>query len=378
VSAYPDGWRIAHQTRGLAGRWRKAELITEAEADAIRAEYACPYTSLPGILAWGVFGFSYCVVLGAIALVGTIIGVRELDGVGKGVFFLFAGVAVLFGAEWVIRRWRLMHTGIDDALQFVAAVTLWFGGFSIASEVSGDSDNVLFLTFIAALGLIISVGGLIRYRGTMFLVGSIASSVVLAGVVLFRIIGIAEDLRVTTIMALLWIMYFVAGRAESADESGAWRRQYITARSILLSVFYLIGNEAVATQLYAESEFGGRTGEDLLPFQTVHLVFTAGMPVTCLWLGIVRRRRVLIRVGVVTLIMAVFTFQNHFFEEHVEVFLVATGAFLIIAATMLRNALRRPRRGFTSEKTLDVEFDEAGLNDILYGKLPVAVASNQI
>jgi hypothetical protein len=102
-------------------------------------------------------------------------------------------------------------------------------------------------------------------------------------------------------------------------------------------------------------------GEDI-PFAWLFYILTVVIPVAYLYFGIKKKDIVLIRVSLVAMAFAVFTFKYYFSLGHHEITLTSGGIILIGIAMWLFRHLKTSRNGYTAENILSEKWGSANIS----------------
>jgi hypothetical protein len=102
-------------------------------------------------------------------------------------------------------------------------------------------------------------------------------------------------------------------------------------------------------------------GQDI-PFAWLFYILTVAIPVAYLYFGIKKKNIVLIRVSLVAIAFAVFTFKYYFSLGYHEVTLTVGGIVLIATAMWLFRYLKTPRNGYTAENILSEKWGGANIS----------------
>jgi hypothetical protein len=98
-------------------------------------------------------------------------------------------------------------------------------------------------------------------------------------------------------------------------------------------------------------------GEDI-PFAFLFYAFTVLVPIGYLTHGILKKKILFIRIGVLLLFASVITYKIYYSSGHPEITLTIVGILITSVTIWLINKLKQPVNGFTREQLLTQE----GLN----------------
>jgi hypothetical protein len=241
--------------------------------------------------------------------------------------------------------WASKHykSGVTEGVLY-HAIGFTIGG--LAWLIDGNVPvTLLFATVVFAFSAI-------RFLDLVSTAGAIAA---LAGFVFDMLLDagpVVRGLIPIAIMAVFAPLYFWVVALKRKDEHWPWADVLTVAETLCLLLVYAAGNYLVVRELSVElMGLALEEGEDI-PLAMVFYFLTAGIPLLYLWVGIRKKDLVMLRVSLVALAFAIFTFKYYYGFLRPEVALTIAGAALLAATGWLLYFLRTPRQGYTREPLL--------------------------
>lgn len=127
-----------------------------------------------------------------------------------------------------------------------------------------------------------------------------------------------------------------------------YRSAGLVLRTLGLAVVYLAGNYLVVREGNAEL-LGGAGASQQIPLAPLFYVFTAGIPLAYIGLGLRRPDRLLLTLGLLALTFSIYTLRHYRTLLPPEVAATIGGVGLLAGALAALRYLRTPRHGLTAQ-----------------------------
>lgn len=347
--AYPIQWLDALLTREAAREWQTRGLLTGGQGQAIQEAYPTNFYSPNVFVRIGLAIFCQILLFAVMGLVAMFIEPDTTTGFA--LFSLFWGVVWINVLEhWAIRKSRHYGSGIDDVLLYVGLAAIITGLCNLLPDTAGE------LAY-CCLAWPFLVAGSIRYLDRLVAAAAFVCSLL---IVLLSV----KEIPVAAIYLLPFAgMLFAAGAyvyARHKQRDYAQRHWYGVlgvVEILALVTFYASGNYWVVQDV----------GSELFQIEQVPLgwffwSFTYAVPLLYIYLGLRRKDRLLLDIGLACVAVAVFTFRYYFHILPLAWAATLAGAFLFMLAYFSIRYLRKNAGAYTyesgAEKSLLQEIEE--------------------
>ncbi len=319
--AYNTQWLDALKVREQAGQLHKKGMINQEQLQAIQAQYPVGFYT-PNIFVRVVLAVMCWILSSSIfGLFGvTILTEMVASEEGIGIVLLFFSAVTLAGLEYFIRTGKHYQSGLDDALLYMA-LAAGITGLCLIFSSFDDSLTYFMLAFPVLFF------GAIRYLDKL-----VAALVFLClgGIVFLGLLELGEWVKIVLpfiFMAFSGAACYWLRRNKQKESLRFWEESMTILEGLSLILFYLSGNYLVVREL-SEAWFGVTR----VPGAFLFYLITAAMPLVYIFFGLRYKDRLLLRIGLVLVVAAVFTFKYYFSLGHTEVLITLSGAFLVVLA----------------------------------------------
>ncbi len=363
-SAYNRQWVYNLAVIKEAKRWAKHDFIQADQLNKIKEVYNTPFYH-PNLIIR---------ILLAVATLLALLGVTGL------IFLFFSGtetktiavVSVLYGIISFVMLERFFidnnhyKSGVTEALIYHGC------GFTIGGIAAfGDMENT---SLILIISLLVFAFAAIRY---LDLITTLAAMGSLAGFIFYQCYeadGIFREVIPFIFMIVFMVIYLVGKRYAHRIDLDLWHHNFLVVEAVSLLLIYASGNYLVVRELSVQLMDLTLADEMDIPFAFLFYFFTVVIPVVYLWVGIMRKDMVLLRVSLLVLAFTVFTFKYYYSLGHTEITLTLAGTLLILAAISLLHYLKNVRNGFTRDNLMSSKWANLNVEGFLISQ---TVGGNQ-
>lgn len=334
--AYDRDKLDALETREKAGQWQQKGLLTDDQWQEVQKANDPRFYTPNRFVRIGLAVFCFILMLAAMGLIG--IFADPDTETGLALFGLFWGVVwILILEHWAIRSARHFGSGIDDMLLYVAATVVVA---SLCNLLPYNTD--ILVSYLIAWPVLVL--GAIRYRDRVMAAAAFICSLV----ILFRIVENIPQVA-PYLMPLAGLVFSAAAYrfSRQAEQRRDWRFWYdvlVVVELLALVAFYASGNYWVVQQAGE-----GLFGLPVPPLGWFFWIFTFTVPALYLYLGITRKDRLLLDVGMLCTGAAVFTFRYYFHVLPWAWAAAIAGAVLFLGAYFSIRYLRSHSGAYTYE-----------------------------
>ncbi len=321
---------------------KDSQFIDDAQCSTIISKLALPNTNRNLLVRFGflLLGFLlYSSIAGAIAFV-------SFTGLGdyyQILLYLFSGIGLL-GCELLAKNKYFAH-GLDDA--FILGFQFW-----ICAAISFSIDNGIatFLTMAIA-----GVFCFIRYVNT---VSSILTLIGIAGFfgVLVTELHLLPMLFLPFLMLFIAIgLFFIYQKLSGNSKLLIYKNGITMIQIFSLLLGYFAVNYMVVRVLSEELMGISTTSNNDIPMAWIFYGLTFIFPLVYIAISLIRKDRVLLIVGLLTLAFSIYSIRYYYFIFAPEVELLLGGAILFSIALILIRKLKDKKTGVTFMKARNAQ-----------------------
>ncbi|RAJ88104.1 hypothetical protein CLV59_101869 [Chitinophaga dinghuensis] len=265
----------------------------------------------------GIFVLTMIIAIFSMGLFGLmLLSGNASEGTFRGLLF-FCGIISYAAAELLIKGKHHYKSGADDALIYFSAICIFYGvllGTHYENEIRTSALVITIISVYISLRFADMIATAAAFGGLMWLLYSFIPN---PWVIMIVSLG-------SYLLAVRLKYKYYASNA-------------LVLQSLALLTLYAAGNYFVVREL---------TGRTL----SIFWVSTVLIPLIYLFLGVYKKDRTLLRIGLLLIAAMVFTIRYYHSIAPLEVAMTFAGAGMIAIAYVLLRYLKTPRHGFTSEE----------------------------
>lgn len=362
MKAYNSLWSENNFIQKTAQKWLKQGFLSKEQSSEIEKSHSHDYYDPNIFLKIGLFVFTILAASVSVSLMSIFfISIYETNLNAAFVIqsLIIGGVFFLL-LENLIKRRKLYHSGVDNALIYMA-----LGAFCTAIYFLFENLNPPTWLFLM-LFLPLFTATTIRYAES-----------VACTLTYFLILGIFVTIALESFWGktlLPFIMMIVSAGMYFAVKKLSTRKDYLyyeTCLTILktlsLITFYLGGNYLIAREGNALINNLSLSISPQVAFAPTFYFFTTVIPMVYIFFGLRNRDRLMLILGLITLGFSIFTYKFYFSILPVEITLTVGGILLIALAGGLIHYFKTTKHGFTYQP--DDEFEGFNLEAMLMSQL---------
>lgn len=333
---YNETWIANLNVQNTGRTWLKKKLITSTQFEQITKDFHESFYK-PGIFVkTGLFLFT----LLAGSFFSGFISLFFLENSTDKIFTLISIVCSMcyfFALEYMIRERKLFHSGIDNALLYMAAIAALIPIFL--------SFEHLKLWQYCLVILVVNGFLLIRYADILIAFISLAAMYVMFANIIVSTPQLKPFLPFC-MMLISAIIYFF----NRFNYGSYYANCQIVIKIVTLVVFYLGGNYYVVREGNAMLSNLLTPIAPQIPFSLLFYILTVAIPLIYIFLGLKNKDRILLITGLLTTAFSVFTYRYYFDIIPMEIILVLAGCALILLTVFCIKFLKTSRFGISDEK----------------------------
>ena len=273
-------------------------------------------------------------------------------------FMVFGGAVYWLLEQVVIRQKSFFRAGVDDALLYYALGSMLGGIFLLLASAGLKLPTATY--FLIPLPFL--AWATIRFTDTLSTVVLFVCFMAFVFFIMLSLGTLGKTGLPFVVMGVSISLLLLSNRLLTRKDLDLWAPNLLILKSLSLATFYLGGNYLIVRELsIALLDTQLKPGADI-PFAFLFYFLTVAIPIAFAFQGIRKRDAVFIRMALLALAFAIFTFKHYFVPASYELFLTIIGALMILAAIAIMNYLKQPVNGFTHkslfrrrQKSLDAE-----------------------
>ncbi|MBB3054769.1 hypothetical protein [Mucilaginibacter gotjawali] len=375
--SYNKTWLASLRVKAQLHQELKQGNITKEEFAAFNEKYPVGFYT-PNILGRiGLFILTIVIIVFTDALLSQMVG-QAAERAG---WFCFLSLLSYTALELLVHFKFHYRSGVDDALLVLSGIVftgtvyyLIYGGSG-----SGSTDKLAFseIVFIVSLWLTIRFNDMLA---AAFCSGAFF------GIILFGWTRTGSMGVATAPFVIMFAAAFVFLRLTYYKNKKAlinYQNSLLIAQIVGLVVFYAAGNYYVVQVLGDELKGIDSSTHTAVPFAVFFWAWTMLLPLIYIAIGLMRKDKLFIRLGMVLVAAAVITYKNYYHLLPVDVEFTIAGAALLALVYGITRYLKTPKHGFTKEDIdEDIKADEINVESVIVGSefsdTPTAPADNGV
>jgi hypothetical protein len=353
MSLYSRDEERAVRTERLVEDWTRSGLLLPEQRARMLPELRVEFRRTNKFIRITLFLFGFLIVNAAAGLVAVFL---DFDDSAASWLALVAAAGCFLAAHQMVRRYRLYHFGIEEAVA-IAAVS--FGAiFAATAFVSGFSAAA---AFAAA-----SAGALVLFTHFGYAYAGVAA-VVFAPLVVFDIAG-SDTVRRLLALVMLLTIFFIARERRVDHDPDYPADAYALLEGVAWAAMYLIANLKLSSWLSIPDEV------PVFYWGTYVVIWL--LPIAGLWMAIRDRHRWMLDVNILLALATLMSNKPYLGAEQKAWDPIVFGATLMVVAVGLRRWLAAgpdgSRRGFVAARILASEQERIALAGSLTALAPGA------
>jgi hypothetical protein len=339
--AYNKTWLDHLLVRAACRKAFGRQQLGEQEWKNIQDAYAVGFYTPNFFIRCGLFLLTLIIALFTFGLICLVF----IDGIESSIegISIFFGLLTYAGLELMVQQKHHLRSGVTEALIWTSAGTL-FAGFSYLLQL-GDLANCVLL-------FLLSTWFTIRFADT---ISSLISFLSLLATLLYASIHAGDLMRSLApflLMAASLTTYLFTRKSKLRQKLRHYRPCMEAVELCSLLTLYAAGNFFVIAQLNSKLLANGAPVSHI-PFAWIFWIFTCAIPPAYIVVGLIKKDRMLYRVGLFLLVAVVFTVKYYFSVAPLEITLTIAGIVLIAVSWVLIRLLKEEKYGYSYIKEQD-------------------------
>lgn len=368
MKAYNTQWSVNDFIQNIAQKWFQKGFLKQEQYLMIQKEYNSDYNNPNIFLKIGLFIFTILAAIfsgGLFALFFTALFENnpQLSFIIESTIL---SIGFIFILEFLIKNNKLYHSGVDNALLYMA-----LGAFCTA--IFFIFENAKISTWLMlSLYLPFFIVASIRYAD--ILVTIITYLLSLAIVVLISLeFAWGKTFLPFIIMIFSIIAYFFNNKLSKRADYPYYEKCLDTFKILALLTLYLGGNYLIVREGNAQINHLTNLVSPQIAFAPIFYFFTIIIPFAYIFFGLKKHDRLLLIIGLLAVGFSIFTYRFYFSILPVEIALTVGGGILIALAGICIHYLRISIHGITSEPDSErkgLNLESIIMSQVIQSKIP--------
>jgi hypothetical protein len=367
MKAYNTQWSVNDFIQNIAQKWFQKGFLKQEQYSDIKQEYNSDYNNPNIFLKIGLFVFTILAASfsGGIFALFFAVPFQNFQQFGFIVESILLGVGFIFILEFLIKNNKLYHSGVDNALLYMA-----LGAFCTA--IFMIFENTKFPTWLMlSLCLPFFVISTIRYADVLVAIATYILSLSIVILINFEFAW-GKTLLPFIVMIFSIIAYVFHKKLSQRDDELYYEKCLDVFKTLALVTLYLGGNYLIVREGNAQIN----QILDISPqiaFAPMFYFFTIIIPFSYIFFGLKNHDRLLLIIGLLAIGFSIFTYRFYFSILPVEIALTLGGVLLIALSGVYIHYLRIPKYGITSEPDNErkgLNLESIIMSQVIQSKIP--------
>lgn len=338
--AYNIDWLDALMTKDAAGKWHEKGLLSDEKWKLVQEQNPSNFYSPNIFVRIGLAIFTLILLSASAGMVGLVLSPDS--ELAFSAFGIICGMACMVFMELqIIRNGRHRGSGIDDMMLYSSVWSILLSVFTLFPY----NTPMLVYYFIAWPFLVF---GAIRYLDRLMALAAYLCSLLIVLQIVKEIPGLARFLMPFTGMLFSAGLYFFSKKGQNLYKWRHWHGVLTVLELLSLVTFYLSGNFWIVQSVGAELFL-----LETVPMGWFFWLLTFSVPFVYIFIGLRRKDRHMLDLGLVCVAASVFSFRYYFHVMPLTWAAVISGAVLFVTAYFSIRYLRKTEGAYTYEEDTD-------------------------
>lgn len=339
MKGYTENWVENLKFKAKLESWFKSNLLNQEELDLGNDYFKEDFYKPNWFILIGLFIFTNIAVSFTTTTFLAMVGIFD-SKIGLSIALLIVSIGSFVALEYFIKTKKLYRSGIDNALLYLALGFLYF-------SILIFFDFSISIYYYPLILFVINIPAFIRYADPLVAIVLFFSFFIF--VFLFASsFSLGKTILPFLLMSFSALVYFFSKRTLI---SLYYIDSLLIVETLSFIVFYLAGNYLVVRE--ANAILNNNSPSIEIPFGVLFWVFTFTIPFIYIFIGIQKKDRKAIIVGLLGFGFSIFTFRYCFSVLRLEWAFTLGGLFLISFSLLALKYLKNSRFN------LSIEYNEA-------------------
>jgi hypothetical protein len=258
-------------------------------------------------------------------------------------WFCFLSILSYVALELVVNFKFHYRSGVDDALLIISGLLFSATAYYLLFKDAHDSDDLK----IWEVAFVVTLWLTMRFADMM---AALICAVSFFAIFLYTWTGLGPNAIATAPFIMMIVSAFIFWRVSFYKNKKAlinYQNCLFIAQIVSLSALYAAGNYYVVQILGNELKGVENVANTAIPLGIFFWPWTMLLPFAYIAIGIVKKNKLFLRLGLVLVAAALITYKNYFHLLPVDVEFTIAGAAILAIVYCLTQYLKTPKYGFT-------------------------------
>lgn len=352
MKAYNTQWSVNNRIQNIAQKWFQKGFLEPEQYDTIQEEYHSDYNNPNIFLKIGLFIFTILAGSFSVGLFALFFTVPFENHAQLGFIIqsVILGVGFIFILEFLIKSKKLYHSGVDNALLYMALGAFCVGIFMVSENTK--TPTWLMLSFCLPFFIVASI----RYADIFVTITTYL--LILLIIILISLEFTWGKTLLPFIIMIFSITAYFSNQKLSQSNELYYEKCLDVLKTLALVTFYFGGNYLIVREGNAQINDSTTLTSPQIAFAPIFYFFTLIIPIVYIFFGLKSRDHLLLLIGLLAVGFSIFTYHFYFSVLPIEIVLILGGGLIIVLAGICIRYLHTSKHGITSE----LDSERKGLN----------------
>jgi hypothetical protein len=347
---YNKEWLDNLNVRQASALWLKKRFIQGEEEKVVIARYATEYKPQGFFGRIGMFIFGTIILISSYWLVFIFTDIRGEAGWATESVIL--GIIAYILAEYFVKARNHFRSGILDSMLYASLIGFGIGVcILIDRSIAYETFDPLIDYFALAPFVIMAA---IRFADAFLALIAYSIILIINILLLLKLGTFGKIILPFECMAFSFMVYYWVKKQQPKTNLRYWSNCLWVIELASLLTLYMAGNYLVVRKLNESLLDTQLTDGEDIHFAFFFYAYTILVPLAYIWLGLKRKDRLFIRIGVLLVAAGVLSIRYYHSFMPIETALLLSGGALIAVAWLSIRYLKVPRNGITSKADEDI------------------------
>lgn len=266
-------------------------------------------------------------------------------------YYVFLGICSYIALEIAVRVYHHYKSGVDDALMWISGSLLLTALYIFLDKHDHGYKDFAIEMILSGFIAILAGYFTLRFADMLMAFLSFCSFIAFVFFAWFKYGMQPLSSMPFLIIIISFLIYFFARKLDR--QHWIYKNVLAVVQIASLLMAYAAGNYFIVRELGSSMNNVSLEPDQDIPFGWFFWLWTFGIPLVYIGLGLRKKEVILLRSGLVLVAIAAFTFRSYYHIMPIETVLVLCGALILGLSYGVMRYLATPKYGFTAEELDD-------------------------